>query len=157
MSELPTKGSSPTDGVVARRIAIEALERIEIDGAYANLLVPKLLEESKLDERDRALVTQMIYGATRMKRSLDYLADRYIDRDDVDSRARAALRIGAYQLAYMRTPAHAAVDATVAATPKRARGFVNAVLRKVAKAGSCLLYTSPSPRDRQKSRMPSSA
>ena len=24
-------------------------------------------------------------------------------------------------------------------------------------AGSCLLYTSPSPRDRQKSRMPSSA
>lgn len=128
--------SSPTNGVIARRLAIEALERIEVDGAYANLVSPKLLEESKLDERDRALVTQMIYGATRMKRSLDYLADRYIDRDDVDSRARAALRIGTYQLAYMRTPAHAAVDATVAAAPKRARGFINAVLRKVAKAGS---------------------
>ena len=28
---------------------------------------------------------------------------------------------------------------------------------KAAKAKSCLLYTSPSPRDRQKSRMPSSA
>lgn len=136
MSESPKKGASPTDGVIARRLAIEALERVEVDGAYANLLVPKLLEESKLDERDRALVTQMIYGATRMKRSLDYLADRFIDRDDVDSRARAALRIGTYQLAYMRTPSHAAVDATVAATPKRARGFVNAVLRKVAKAGS---------------------
>ena len=27
----------------------------------------------------------------------------------------------------------------------------------VAETGSCLLYTSPSPRDRQKSRMPSSA
>ena len=26
-----------------------------------------------------------------------------------------------------------------------------------ARAGACLLYTSPSPRDRQKSRMPSSA
>ncbi len=117
-------------------MAIEALERIETDGAYANLLAPKLLEESELDERDRAFVTQLIYGSTRMKRSLDYLVDRYIDRDDVDSRARAALRIGAYQLAYLRTPSHAAVDATVAATPKRARGFVNAVLRKVAKAGS---------------------
>ena len=129
-------GDSPTDGVISRRLAIEALERIEVDGAYANLLAPKLLEESELDERDSALVTQMIYGATRMKRSLDYLADRFIDRDDVDSRARAALRVGTYQLAYLRTPSHAAVDATVAATPKRARGFVNAVLRKVAKAGS---------------------
>ncbi len=128
--------NSATDGVIARRLAIEALERVEVDGAYANLLAPKLLEESDLDERDRAFVTQMIYGATRMKRSLDYLCDRFIDRDDVDSRARAALRIGAYQLAYLRTPSHAAVDATVAATPKRARGFVNAVLRKVAKAGS---------------------
>ena len=28
---------------------------------------------------------------------------------------------------------------------------------KVLVAGACLLYTSPSPRDRQKSRMPSSA
>ena len=27
----------------------------------------------------------------------------------------------------------------------------------VARSGACLLYTSPSPRDRQKSRMPSSA
>lgn len=127
---------SKTNGVIARRLAIEALERIEVDGAYANLLVPKLLEESGLDDRDRGFITQIVYGATRMKRALDYLVDRFIDRDDVDSRARAALRVGAYQLAYMRTPSHAAVDATVAATPKRARGFVNAVLRKVAKAGS---------------------
>jgi 16S rRNA (cytosine967-C5)-methyltransferase len=123
-----------TDGVSARRIAIEALERIEKDGAYANLLLPSLLAESKLDERDRAFVTELVYGATRMKRALDYLVDRYVDRDDVDSRVRAALRVGAYQLEFMRVPPHAAVDATVGATPKRGRGFVNAVLRKVAKA-----------------------
>ena len=30
-------------------------------------------------------------------------------------------------------------------------------LENTAKSDSCLLYTSPSPRDRQKSRMPSSA
>ena len=30
-------------------------------------------------------------------------------------------------------------------------------LDALAKFGDCLLYTSPSPRDRQKSRMPSSA
>ena len=57
------------------RLAIEALERIEVDGAYANLLAPKLLAESDLDERDRAFATQLIYGATRMMRALDYLVD----------------------------------------------------------------------------------
>jgi 16S rRNA (cytosine967-C5)-methyltransferase len=129
---LVSEGSS--NGVSARRIAIEALERIEKDGAYANLLLPKLLAESNLDERDRGFVTELVYGSTRMKRALDYLVDRFIDRDDVDSRVRAALRVGAYQLEFMRVPAHAAVDATVAATPKRGRGFVNAVLRKVSNA-----------------------
>ena len=31
------------------------------------------------------------------------------------------------------------------------------IVEKNGKASACLLYTSPSPRDRQKSRMPSSA
>ena len=31
------------------------------------------------------------------------------------------------------------------------------VIKKISGGSSCLLYTSPSPRDRQKSRMPSSA
>ena len=128
------KAPSGENGVAARRLAIEAIERIEKDGAYANLLLPTLLAESNLDERDRGFVTELVYGSTRMKRSLDYLVDRFIDRDDVDSRVRAALRIGAYQIAFLRVPAHAAVDATVAATPKRGRGFVNAVLRKVSAA-----------------------
>src|SRR5690606_36499991 len=50
----------------------------------------------------------------------------------VTPRVAAALRLGAYQLAYTEVPAHAAVDATVGAAPKPARGLVNAVLRRVA-------------------------
>lgn len=118
-----------------RRIAIEALERIDRDAAFANLLLPKLLEASELDQRDRGFVTELVYGSTRRFRSMDFAVDRFIDRDTVDARTRAALRAGAYQLLEMRVPAHAAVDATVAATPKRSRGFVNAVLRKVSAAG----------------------
>lgn len=121
-----------SDGVAARRLAVEALERIERDEAYANLVLPAMLAESELDERDRGFVTEVVYGATRMKRAVDYLTDRFVDRSDVDSRVRAALRAGAYQLHFMRVPNHAAVDATVQATPKRGRGFVNAILRKVA-------------------------
>jgi 16S rRNA (cytosine967-C5)-methyltransferase len=123
-------------GVAARRLAIDALERIDKDGAYANLLLPQLLADSDLDERDRGFVTELVYGSTRMRRSLDHVIARHLMRDDVEPRVRAALRIGTYQLLYLRTPSHAAVDATVGATPKRARGFVNAVLRKVGGGGS---------------------
>jgi 16S rRNA (cytosine967-C5)-methyltransferase len=116
-----------------RRLAIEAVRRIESEGAYANLVVPALLDRSDLDERDRHFVTELAYGATRMRRSCDWLVDRYLLRP-VDPEVRAALRIGAYQLAFLGTPPHAAVDATVGAMPRKARGFVNAVLRKVAAA-----------------------
>ena len=83
-------------GVAARRLALDALERIDKDGAYANLLLPQLLADSDLDERDRGFVTELVYGSTRMRRSLDHVIARHLMRDDVEPRVRAALRIGAY-------------------------------------------------------------
>jgi len=117
--------------VDARRVALEALVRIDTNGAYANLLLPTLLGRSGLSGRDRAFVTELVYGTTRMRRSCDWLVDRFVLRE-VDPQVRAALRLGAYQLAYLRTPGHAAVSATVAVVPRRARGFVNAILRRGA-------------------------
>lgn len=46
--------------------------------------------------------------------------------------ARAALRLGAYQLLFMRIPSHAAVSASVDLATPRERGFVNAILRRLA-------------------------
>jgi 16S rRNA (cytosine967-C5)-methyltransferase len=121
-------------GVPARRLAIEALTRIERDDAYANLVLGPLLERSGLPERDRAQVTDLVYGTTRMRRACDWLVERFLTRAP-DPEVRAALHVGAYQLVYARQPPHAAVSATVEAVPKRVRGFVNAVLRRVADAG----------------------
>jgi 16S rRNA (cytosine967-C5)-methyltransferase len=42
------------------------------------------------------------------------------------------LRLGAYQLVYAGVPAHAAVSESVSLAPRRTRGLVNAVLRRVA-------------------------
>ena len=120
-------------GVEARRLAADALVRIEAEGAYANLVLPPLLKRSDLESRDRGLVTEMVYGTTRMRRSCDWLVDRFLTTPP-DDRARALLRLGAYQLVFLDTPPHAAVDATVGAVPKRVRGLVNAVLRRVAEA-----------------------
>lgn len=118
-------------GVAARRVALDALTRIENDGAYANLVTNRILDESGLPERDRHFVTDLVYGTTRMRRACDHLVDRH-RRGDVSERVGAALRLGAYQLAFGDVAAHAAVDATVGASPKRARGLVNAVLRRIA-------------------------
>lgn len=119
----------------ARRLAIKALVRVETDSAYANVLLPKMLTETELSSRDKALVTELVYGSTRRKRSHDYVIDKFLVRDP-PALARAALRIGTHQLVEMNTPPYAAVSATVQATPQRFRGLVNAVLRKVAKANS---------------------
>ena len=117
----------------ARAVALEALLRID-EGAFANLVVPALLSRSGLPERDRGLVTELVYGTTRMRRSCDWMVDRFLYRE-VEPLVRAALRLGAYQLAFLATPPHAAVGETVETVPGRARGLVNAVLRKVAAAG----------------------
>jgi 16S rRNA (cytosine967-C5)-methyltransferase len=66
-----------------------------------------------------------------MRRACDWLIDKHVTRE-LDADVRNALRLGAYQLVFLRTPAHAAVSATVQVAPGRARGLVNAVLRKVA-------------------------
>jgi len=109
------------------------LRRID-DGAYANLAVPGILGRSQLSERDRAFVTELVYGTTRMRRACDWLVERYLFRD-VDPDVRAVLRLGAYQLAFLQTPPHAAVGETVGLANGRAKGLVNAVLRKVSDAG----------------------
>lgn len=116
-----------------RAIALEALIRIDRDGAFANIVVPSLLDRSDLSRRDRAFVTELVYGTTRMRRACDWLVDRFIMRDP-DPVGRAVLRLGAYQLVFLDTPPHAAVAETVEAAPRKVRGFANAVLRKVALA-----------------------
>lgn len=118
-------------GRSARDVALRVLRRIDEEGAYANLALRHELDRSDLDERDRGFATDLVYGVTRLRRRLDHVVDRFLLRP-VDPPVRAALRLGAYQLHELGTPPHAAVSATVDAVPRKVRGFVNAVLRKVA-------------------------
>jgi 16S rRNA (cytosine967-C5)-methyltransferase len=115
----------------ARAVALTALDRIDPGGAYANLVVPELLQSAGLAERDRHFVTELVYGTTRMRRAVDLLVDRFLTRE-LEPTVRNALRLGAYQLHHLGLPPHAAVGETVAVAPRAARGLVNAVLRRVA-------------------------
>lgn len=117
---------------------MRVLARIDDDGAYANLALAAELGRSSLERRDRAMVTALVDGTTRMRRACDHLTDRFVSakqrKRGLEPAVRRALRLGAHQLVLMGVPAHAAVSATVAVAPRRAAGLVNAVLRRVADA-----------------------
>ena len=116
----------------ARVVARDVLVRVD-NGAFANRLLPAVLGRSGLAERDRGFVTEVVYGTVRMQRACDWLLQpRTKGWTRLDDPVRACLRMGAYQLAFLSTPDHAAVSATVSAAPARARGFVNAVLRRLS-------------------------
>jgi 16S rRNA (cytosine967-C5)-methyltransferase len=123
----PVRGPAQT----ARGLALHALVLIERESVRANIVVPDLLGGSALEDRDRGFVTELVYGTLRMQRACDWLVDRHLRRP-VEPPVRAALRLGAYQLAFLGTPAHAGVSATVAEVKGPARGLVNAILRRVA-------------------------
>jgi 16S rRNA (cytosine967-C5)-methyltransferase len=121
-----------------RAVALDALVKVD-EGAYANVMLPGLLRSSGLEPRERAQTTDLVYGTLRRRRALDALLEPLLDRDldDLDAPVRAALRVGAYQLVD-GVAAHAAVSETVDAVAQvapRAKGYVNAVLRRLAHAG----------------------
>ncbi|HWC33237.1 MAG TPA: transcription antitermination factor NusB [Mycobacteriales bacterium] len=122
----------------ARRAAVDLLLAVERDGAYANLLLPRLMRERKLSSQDASFATEVGYGALRWQGVLDEVIAAAANRDVgvLDPAVRAVLRVGAYQLLHTRVPSHAAVATTVdmgkqVAGP-RTSGLVNAVMRRVS-------------------------
>jgi 16S rRNA (cytosine967-C5)-methyltransferase len=119
----------------SRAIAAEAVRRVADEGAYSTIVLRTALDRSGLDERNRAFVSEMTLGTLRRLPWIDRViaerADRPIAR--MTPLARAALRIGCYQLLFLSTPDHASVGETVAVVTARERGFVNAILRRVAR------------------------
>ncbi|HEX2069821.1 MAG TPA: transcription antitermination factor NusB, partial [Actinomycetota bacterium] len=119
----------------ARTVALRAFRRVTESGAYSNLTLAAELERSTLDPRDRALAADLLYGALRRKLQLDRAIAAASARplEAIDAEALAILRLGAYQVLFSRVPAHAAVSESVNLAGDHHRGFVNAVLRNVAR------------------------
>jgi 16S rRNA (cytosine967-C5)-methyltransferase len=121
----------------ARRAAYEVVRRVFEQEAYADRAFATAAEG--LDERDRGLAQRLAYGTVQRVRTLDHAIETLGRRPvrKLDPPVRAALRLGAYQLAYLDSvPAHAAVNESVelvrAARLERAVPFTNAVLRRLA-------------------------
>jgi 16S rRNA (cytosine967-C5)-methyltransferase len=123
-------------------VAARVLERVTTEDAFADLALDAELERRRLQTRDRALATELVYGTLRWQRYLDWILAPHTKRslDSLDPRPLVLLRLTAYQIAFLtRVPAFAAVnDAVTLARQARpgAAAFVNAVLRSFTRRGA---------------------
>jgi 16S rRNA (cytosine967-C5)-methyltransferase len=122
----------------ARDVARRVLRRVD-EGAYATLALAGELD--KIAPADRGLATELTYGVLKQRRRIDHALAAYAPRgiDKLDARVLDALRIGAYQILFLRVPAHAAVDDAVEAIKKlrsqKLANFANGLLRALARSG----------------------
>jgi 16S rRNA (cytosine967-C5)-methyltransferase len=132
----------------ARAVAFTVLRRVFEDGAYADRVLRGASE--RLDDRDRALARRLAFGTVQRTRTLDHAIEALGRRPvrKLDAPVLAALRLGAYQLAFMDgVPRYAAVNESVElvrrAGLERAVSFANAVMRRLADGARALCEALP--------------
>ena len=129
-----------------RAMALEVLDRVECASQYSNLALDTALRRTSMGAEDRALFTTLVYGVIERKLTLDACIAAHSSRapESLEEHVRTLLRMGLYQLLYLdRIPDHAAVNETVSLAPKRAGGYVNAVLRSFIRSGKQIPIPDP--------------
>lgn len=126
----------------ARKLAFQALLRMETAKSYSNLTLDALLKAENPEPRERQLAANLFYGVLERKLTLSYLIEKYTKKKlaSLDPEVVVALELGLYQLLYMDgIPQSAAVNESVElikkSRKKSAAGFVNGVLRSFLRDG----------------------
>ena len=122
-------------GMQARAYALAALRAVLDRGRTLDVVLAS--NPQPRETRDRTFARNLVATALRRLGQIDAILDSFLERPLPGSAAAArnALRLGVCQLLFLDTPAHAAVDTSVALAARRGRfaGLVNAVLRRVAR------------------------
>jgi 16S rRNA (cytosine967-C5)-methyltransferase len=123
-------------------VALETLDEVLRRGHAFDAVVEGRPDWTALDVRERAFAFNLVATALRRLGQIDSLLDSYLHRPlpERDHWARTLLRLGACQLIFLRTPAHAAVNTTVDLARRyrqgRHLGLINALLRRIARDGA---------------------
>ncbi|MBE7323067.1 rRNA cytosine-C5-methyltransferase [Nocardioides sp. Y6] len=120
----------------SRLAAWDVLRAVRVEDAYANLVLPQVLEKHGLTGRDAAFATELASGTIRWQGLYDAIIDACLTRPRLEAKVRDVLRLGVHQVLAMRVPDHAAIGTSVDLARDRVgtgpTGLVNAVLRKVS-------------------------
>ncbi|MBE6689229.1 MAG: 16S rRNA (cytosine(967)-C(5))-methyltransferase RsmB [Ruminococcaceae bacterium] len=126
--------------ITARRLAFHSLLKCHRDKKYSNIELDSVISKNKLDPRERALLTALVYGVIEKRITLDFIISRLSSRplDDIVPAVMTALEMGIYQILYFdRVPDSAACNESVEIAKKTAgngaANFVNALLRETVR------------------------
>ncbi|KYC94701.1 MULTISPECIES: 16S rRNA (cytosine(967)-C(5))-methyltransferase RsmB [Bacillus] len=125
-----------------RELALEALEKLEQNQAYSNLLLTSVIKTNTLSDQDRGLLTELVYGTLQNKIALDYMLKPFIRKPNkVKPWVIQLLRLSAYQMEYLeKIPDRAAIHEAVEIAKKRGHkgiaSFVNGILRSLQREGA---------------------
>lgn len=115
---------------------------MEVEGAYANLVVDRLLREAPLDQKERSLFTELVYGTLRWRKTVDWVLAPLVRAglEELTPWIRNLLRLSAYQLLFLdRIPPSAAGSEAVKLAYRYGHrgvaGLVNGVLRSLSRQG----------------------
>jgi len=116
-----------------RHAAVQVIHGLDTDKGSLGTLVPYW--SSRVDSSDQALLREMCFGVARWSHRLaailEHLLQKPLRKKDHD--VQALLKIGLYQIEYMRVPDHAALNQTVSVARELgkpwAKGLVNGSLR----------------------------
>ena len=129
----------------ARALAAEILRRVDVQKAYADLLLDQALRSQSLKDADRALLNELVYGTLRWRGKIDALLSPHLSRPlkKTDPLIRNLLRLTIYQISFLeKIPDYAAVNEAVSLAKSRgakAAGFANAVLRSFVREKNCVI------------------
>lgn len=131
----------------SRLVAIVVIEKVLNENAYSNIVLGLELNKSDLNDKDKALVTEIVYGTLKYRYTIDKILSNYIKKgfEKLDSFVLNILRISIYQIRFLdKVPSFAAVNEAVTLTKKKsnvgASKLVNGVLRNYLRDSDAKYY-----------------
>ena len=125
----------------ARQVALTASRLWRKEKRFADSIISGLLAKAELPPSDRAFALELFYGSLRNLTLLDFWIG-CLRASRIQSDLRDILRLGLYQLFFLKTAPHAAVHETVELAPKKQRSLINAMLRTATRRQSELLASA---------------
>lgn len=121
-----------------RKLAVKILGRVLNEGAYSNIILSKELNEVELSEKDKSLLTEIVYGVLRRKKTLDIIISNFVkDIKLMNKDTLNILRVAVYQMNFLdKIPSYAACNEAVEEAKEISENdskLVNGILRSFTK------------------------
>lgn len=146
-----TRHVRPMKGNV-RDAALSLLLQVNEAGSYSNIALNETIQRYELSDKDRRLLTELVYGTLQHQQTLDYYVSPYV-RGKLEPWVRELLRLSIYQKEYLtkipdRAIVHEAVEISKRRGHKGVQSMVNGILRSYLRKGPASLDAIEDPVER---------